>query len=830
MTYRENELEDPWARTFEWIFPSYDIEEGGEQDDIVSKRQKFRDWLAQSQSKPFWICGKPGSGKSTMMKRLFHLPKVRDEIRIWAGTPCTAFGSFYFFDRGESHLQKTQEGLLRAVLHQLISQYRVLARPLRELLPAEYFVSGRQQAITWDIDQLGKAFKLILGQPSQKEKIAICLFLDGLDEYQTINTLATGRTLTSMSKIEKKKLLKDRKDARKALCSLIHDVASLSHVKVCVASRDIIEISSAFAQSPSLRLEEMTRQDIRIYVTENLNNKSIGWRHASTDNSDEISQIVEVILDKAQSVFLWVVLVIEEIIEEISDGAYTEEISALIDDIPDDLHQLYARMLSNIKDEYQSQSLLLFELIFAAASWRPLTAVTLYFAETVTTKQLTLNSSPEAISRQEALRLVDQMRVRLKTRCAGLLEISHSKGPGSDLGRIDWEPIDPGFHVQLMHQTVKDFIDEEGGLQEIFPSQSAPNTADITLRLLRASLMSLGCLSITSKYSPEWPSTDWRLLDYDWKYIYDAIHYARLLEPDENHADDVEVLLDSLDDIANKVIGVFHGGVEKPIPKNYLNGHWAEIQVQESGGKDYNCQGNFLSFVIEANLESYCRRKFRHGLQTKSGKPLLEYALATLIPDHPLQFCTRQWDNIGIHPSNPDFVRLLLELGADCNESWKSEKGTRTVWENVLADTFGRLWHLPVLSGRDLYKVSYSNCSNPNQHKRDQRHWIENMKHLISAGANVNCLIEKRWRYQAGWDEWEMGQELCVLDIVRLGLQDYPDDRDIMLNMLQQRGAKCKGSRCYYAKLDAGDKRLRRWWQKLRGSHSRPVAATAARR
>lgn len=50
----------------------------------ASARHKFLDWLA-SPDPVFHVCGKLGSGKSTLMKYLFEHWKTRAELEAWAG-------------------------------------------------------------------------------------------------------------------------------------------------------------------------------------------------------------------------------------------------------------------------------------------------------------------------------------------------------------------------------------------------------------------------------------------------------------------------------------------------------------------------------------------------------------------------------------------------------------------------------------------------------------------------------------------------------------------------------------------------------------------------
>jgi hypothetical protein len=79
---RQFEVKTAHANTFEWIF-----EEG--------EKQKFGQWLS-GPSGVFWISGKAGSGKSTLMKFLGGHARLRTKLQVWAGG-CETFVASHFF-------------------------------------------------------------------------------------------------------------------------------------------------------------------------------------------------------------------------------------------------------------------------------------------------------------------------------------------------------------------------------------------------------------------------------------------------------------------------------------------------------------------------------------------------------------------------------------------------------------------------------------------------------------------------------------------------------------------------------------------------------------
>lgn len=80
------------------------------------------DWL-QGGSGLFWIYGKPGSGKSTLMKLIFQSNSTQKLIHTWLGSALEIFAGFFFHYRG-SAVQKSIEGVLRSLAVQILAPLR----------------------------------------------------------------------------------------------------------------------------------------------------------------------------------------------------------------------------------------------------------------------------------------------------------------------------------------------------------------------------------------------------------------------------------------------------------------------------------------------------------------------------------------------------------------------------------------------------------------------------------------------------------------------------------------------------------------------------------
>ena len=91
---RQEAIPQAYADTFEWIFQQQ------KPGDRTASHPSFRSWLEGDTQEIYWITGKPGSGKSTLMKFLTTHRKVREHLSVWAGSVPAIVASFYSWNAG----------------------------------------------------------------------------------------------------------------------------------------------------------------------------------------------------------------------------------------------------------------------------------------------------------------------------------------------------------------------------------------------------------------------------------------------------------------------------------------------------------------------------------------------------------------------------------------------------------------------------------------------------------------------------------------------------------------------------------------------------------
>jgi len=178
MNDRYEAIKEAHAKTFEWIF------KGAE--DAERPWSNFSEWLEHGDG-IYWICGKAGSGKSTLMRYIKDNSRLRDLLQSWTSQDeDLVIGSFFFWLSGVPD-QLSQLGLLRSLLFELLtSKPHLIEATLPDLwsnlrssiLPVQY-----SQTYSWTLARVTFSFRRLFSLLSQ-DTGNVFLLIDGLDEYK----------------------------------------------------------------------------------------------------------------------------------------------------------------------------------------------------------------------------------------------------------------------------------------------------------------------------------------------------------------------------------------------------------------------------------------------------------------------------------------------------------------------------------------------------------------------------------------------------------------------------------------------------------------------
>ncbi|KAL8797113.1 MAG: hypothetical protein Q9195_000580 [Heterodermia aff. obscurata] len=385
-------------------------------------------WL-ESQRGIYWINGKAGSGKSTLMKYLVAHPQTTKLLKTWAGNRTLVTASVYFWHAGTA-LQKSQEGLFRTLLFEILSQSPDLIR----LVCASKLAAFRrfeEEIEPWTDLELREAIDLLKGETEMKARF--CFFIDGLDEYN-------GHP----------------EDIIKALQSL----GSIPNIKLCVSSRPWNEFIDSFGGFPGFRLhlEELTRGDITTHVKQTLETND---HFVIPNQNDPRSQdLVQEIVDKARGVFLWVVLVTRSLLDGLRNADRICDLQRRLRQLPETLEKYFSHMYYSIEKIYREQTAQTFQFVLAATKGMDSSRLSLTLFSFLDEEDLDaagVNSLSKPLKEPDISSRQDIMRRRLLARCMGLVEIVNEDVLFSELrDSYSMNLVNPV--VDFIHRTAYDFL------------------------------------------------------------------------------------------------------------------------------------------------------------------------------------------------------------------------------------------------------------------------------------------------------------------------------------------------------------------------------------
>jgi ankyrin repeat protein len=364
---------------------------------------KYANWLNEPQGL-LWIKGKPGAGKSTLMKFAVR------EIEQRKNMDGRVVASFFFNGRGD-YLEKTPLGLFRSLLNQILPYFPDQLERLSSEFQKNCDTKGPVgEKWNWTLGHLQDCFASILPEVSGARPILI--YIDALDESgaKVANDLVRYfRTL--IFTIENKK-------------------ASL---RVCFSCRHFPII--ALEQRLQICVEDENQSDIRAYLEEEVTVQ--GFR------PEEARLLVKEIAQRAEGVFQWVNLVLGEVLTLYLRGNPSEVIQK-IRDIPKGLDNLYGNLLQGIEQDDRRQSIKLLQWICFAL--RPLSLRELQQAMAIdvdaTYGWLGAKQNSDNYAGTE-----EDMGRRIQYLSRGLAE---TRDAGQ--GRI----------AQFIHQSVRDYLNQGG--------------------------------------------------------------------------------------------------------------------------------------------------------------------------------------------------------------------------------------------------------------------------------------------------------------------------------------------------------------------------------
>ncbi|RYP61303.1 hypothetical protein DL771_010180 [Monosporascus sp. 5C6A] len=295
------------------------------------EKEQYKAWMTAEKFREhhgfIWIKGKPGAGKSTLMKFLDS-----DAKKAAKSNPGAVVVSFFFNARGEQ-LEKSTTGLYRSLLWQLFEK----AEDLQEVL--DDIDSNARRIIQrdgWQLEILKETLaKAVEGLGCR----TLQFFIDALDECHDDD-------VTDMISFFEK--------------VGVRAVETNIRLHICFSSRHYPAIRIRWGLHIVLENEKEHDADIKQYIKAEVN----------LDDSRQAGSLRYQILEKSAGIFLWVALVIPMLNKACAQGR-VDEFQKCLDGIPLGLDNLFEMILTRDGEDIQKLQLCIQWILFAKRPLKP---------------------------------------------------------------------------------------------------------------------------------------------------------------------------------------------------------------------------------------------------------------------------------------------------------------------------------------------------------------------------------------------------------------------------------------------------------------------------
>ncbi|OAL39757.1 hypothetical protein AYO20_01154 [Fonsecaea nubica] len=620
---RRNNIGRAFTNTYQWIFMHKD-NQGIVWDDFV-------EWLHSSKHPIYWVSGKPGSGKSTLLR---ELDECANELlsRSASGDDADFLkASFYFWYAGTND-EKSMSGLLRTLIHQLLSPHLDLVDRVVSGSKWEASLGGYSRLHVWEENELVEVLSRTIQHLGRSKQIL--LFIDGLDEHNGSD------------------------DQRQKALDLIHRLARNQNVKACVASRPYNIFRDGFRECPQLRLEDLTKEDIRLYVHGKLA-QNLHFQRQLRGEPQLLDNLTTEITSRARGVFLWVHLVVRDLLRVLRDGGRGKHLFRELESIPLDLDDYFQRIFESVPVPYRKDASIILQTALSCSSEdavgvRGVTdfqfrLMHLHFLDQSEDLCFGANSQLYDVDfthPQEGSDLLELLERMLMSRCMGLLETGSNTDENGYYGYS--QTMNPGTRIEFLHRTVRDYFAGRAARDLLHRHTDSPFDA----HMFQCNLMAIDIRTF-GRYGATFG-----------RGLFDVEKFLRHIieRPDEEEAAFV---------LFEKVVEPFDG-IEMATSNydySHLNIQSGIIHLIFRSWSEH--RSNAISLSIQLGWKSYVKARLTEAkVREKEGRPLLHYALT------PLTECWTLPD--------PSILSDLLRLGANLDELVSTPYLSVPIWASFL--------------------------------------------------------------------------------------------------------------------------------------------------
>lgn len=446
LPFRCEAITEAHRQTFKWALDAK--RHGSETGDLPTQSCALEHWLRDGED-VFWVSGKPGSGKSTLMKFISTETETLKLLSQWAHPQTAVIVSHYFW-HGGTPMQRSLHGLLQTLLYEII---RKCPRIIRVICPDQWALVDLD-SLSWTMSALKKSFEIFVNCRVDID-MKFCFFIDGLDEHD---------------------------GDHRELCKILNGLAKSPLVKVCLSSRPWPAFDEAFGHgTKKLHVHEYTKEDIRKYAASRLFEHP-RWSLVITNPMDG-QWLLDQITDRAWGVFLWATLVTKLLSEGLTNRDRFSDMRRRLDSFPSELEPFFMKILTSVEPFYRSKTAT--TLLMALAADDPLHYLFYEFHDQeCDDRAYALQMPYQPLTRAGLKDIKESTTSRLESRTRGLLEL-----PARNTS------------VTFLHRTVMDFLNRDEMKRYLHTQIDWDSSFSAPLSILKAHLAFLKSIKRRGKVS-----------------------------------------------------------------------------------------------------------------------------------------------------------------------------------------------------------------------------------------------------------------------------------------------------------------------------------------
>jgi len=318
---------------------------------------RFQQWRMGSCSDILYVTARAGCGKTTLaahvinaLQRNFHLEGSQDRHQEEHKLGKTML-LYFFFQKVNVDDEGTAVAALRGIISQLVYQMPAL----HELLRRQYDILALKEHVSWSWEPLLAVFLSMIRQIREQTHSIVTIVLDGVDEC---SSNSRGGLLAFLVSV-----VEDHNN------SVMGQPRSL--LKVLITGRPDEEMFLIIPEAKHLEITDShTTNDIDTLIETGV--KQLGdRRHLAPEVQLAIRNFLH---SKAKGMFLWVVLVLEEL--DRRDQRLTDDsIATRLRNVPLTLSLVYEKIIDDVPQSRREDMWRI--LLFMLTSFRPLSLIEL---------------------------------------------------------------------------------------------------------------------------------------------------------------------------------------------------------------------------------------------------------------------------------------------------------------------------------------------------------------------------------------------------------------------------------------------------------------------